>query len=83
MTRLTATDIAPAITDRELREQHPELHRLIERLEQPTPPPSEVRRENRIPRIPQPHADRRRPKVICTRPSLWQRLLDWLAGDRP
>jgi hypothetical protein len=81
--KLTATDIATAITDRELREQHPELHRLIERLEQPMPPPSEVRRENRIPRIPQPHPDRRRPKVIRTRPSLWQRLLDWLAGERP
>jgi hypothetical protein len=34
--------------------RHPATSALVQHLERPTPPPSEVRRENRIPRIPSP-----------------------------
>jgi hypothetical protein len=68
--------------ERALREQ-PEFARLIDHLE--AAPRSTAPRCPRrpLPQIPQPTPDRRRPTVICTRPSLWQRLLDWLAGERP
>jgi hypothetical protein len=35
-------------------ESHPATRSLLQHLERPAPPPSEVRRENRIPRIPAP-----------------------------
>jgi hypothetical protein len=34
--------------------RHPATRALVQHLERPAPPPSEVRRENRIPRIPPP-----------------------------
>jgi hypothetical protein len=40
--------------DSDIDERHPATRALLQHLERPAPPPSEVRRENRIPRIPPP-----------------------------
>jgi hypothetical protein len=67
--KLTATEIDGAIDERTLREQHPEFDRLIRHLEA-------------VPRSTAPRFPRRPlPRVVRTRRSWWQRLLDWIAGD--